>query len=188
MSGKFLLSETIRAGKQLKMHITISFQLPVSSNSYPNTKLIADNVSWIDMVSEPDNKCIYLEFRAHYTVNVKTLFGRKPASTYLLEENTAMIPFFMVLPRYVPYSETFKEKIDKMVASGTIQKWHAELWEIEKDLKSYVVEVEPLVLTGKSLKLGFWAYLIALAVSFNVFLIELAMKATKNWVTARMNA
>lgn len=125
-------------------------------------------------MADPRNELTHLVFRSHYYANIKRMNRRTfVSSTYLLEENTATIPFYMLLPRFSPYTEKFNEKIDEMLASGIIERWHANEWSIERDEKLFFEEVGPQVLTIKNLKIGFFAFLITLALSSVVFVMEL---------------
>lgn len=149
--------------------------------SFPMSKTlrIPDDLNWYDIVPEPTNKMTYLTFRSSYHQNVSRFFKKTEPSTYLLDETTATIPFYLVLPRYVPYTEIFKKKIDQMLASGVIDWWNTFLTRIERDEKKFVEKVEPQILTVKSLQIGFTTFLISLAMSFVVFLLEKAVEAIK---------
>jgi hypothetical protein len=100
-------------------------------------------------------------------------------STFILDENVVTTPWYMLLPKYLPYTEAFKEKIDQMLSSGFVQRWHAHKWNIERDKKRYVEEAEPQILSVYDLRLGFFGFLICLAISFGVFLLELIKKVVE---------
>jgi hypothetical protein len=104
-------------------------------------------------------------------------------SVHLLDENAATIPWYMVLARYVPYSEAFKDKIDQMISNGLIKRFHDKTYNVETSKKRFVEEVEPQVLTVYHLKLGFLAVLICLALSFAVFLTEVIVNAIYLWIS-----
>jgi hypothetical protein len=118
----------------------------------------------------------YLTFRAHYTVHIKNVFNQNVPSTHLLEENTVTLAWYMMLPRFTPFTEAFKEKINRMLSSGLIQRWHANHWRIPKYKKRYVETFQPQVLTVDDLRLGFLAFFIWVAISFFVFLMELGLR------------
>jgi hypothetical protein len=131
---------------------------------------------WSDIVIEPANKFTFLFFRTHYTLFMKAYVANNEPSSFLLDENVALIPFYIVLPIYVPYSVVFREKIDLMLSNGMIQKFNAEQWLSKTEKKSYVEEVVPQVLTVDTLGVGFMAFLICSALSFAVFFIELIVR------------
>lgn len=85
----------------------------------------------------------------------------------------------MMLPRFLPFTPKFKMKVDEMLASGLIQRWHAEFYRIVADKKLFVEEFEPQVLTVESLQLGFSTFLISLTFTLVAFLAELAINAVK---------
>jgi hypothetical protein len=132
-------------------------------------------MSWQNLVAEPSNKFTYLFFRAHFCAMLRTMRKALP-SLYLLDENVVTIPFYIILPRFVPYSETFKEQIELMISNGLVGKLNAESWSFNQNEKRYVEEVKPQILTVEHLSLGFLAILISLVVSLCVFLVEIMTK------------
>jgi hypothetical protein len=138
--------------------------------------VIPSSTKWFDIVPEPANKLTYLTFRTHYASNIERTFNGNVPSTHILEENTVTMPWYLMLPRYVPFTETFKKKVDQLLSSGSIQKVHAFVWGIDNDKKRLVEEFQPRVLTVFDLRLGFLAFLICATISFVVFFIELKFK------------
>jgi hypothetical protein len=137
---------------------------------------IPNTTNWFDIVPEPANKFTYMTFRSHYHHRVDIVLKETVPSTFILEENIVTTPWCMMLPRQTSYTQAFKDKIDQMLSNGLIQRWYAAHWKIEKDKKRYVEEVEPKVLSVYDLRLGFVGFLICLAISFGVFIIELIFK------------
>lgn len=78
----------------------------------------------------------------------------------------------MILSDKLPYTRMIRTKIDQMIASGLIQKWHDEHFLVEQDAKKYVEEADPQILYVETLRFGFYAYLIALAFSAAAFAAE----------------
>lgn len=138
--------------------------------------LVPDDVEWFDIVPEPANKFTFVIFRTYFLAYVTTALEKVWPSVSLLEENLATIPFYIVLPNYIPYTPAFRDQIDLMMANGMIQKWHDRMFFIERNQKRYEDAIEPQVLTVASLRLGFIAFLICLTVCFAVFVLELAVK------------
>jgi hypothetical protein len=147
--------------------------------------IIPNKTNWYDIVPEPANKLTYLTFRAHYHYRAKLILKETVPSTFILEENVVTTPWYMMLRRYLPYTEAFKQKIDEMLSNGMIQKRHASHWKIEKDKKRYVEEAEPQILSVFDLRLGFLGFLICLAISFVVFLIELIKNHQKYQISIK---
>lgn len=90
---------------------------------------------------------------------------RYSPSIYLLDEDIVSVPYFLEMPRYLPYSMVIKEKLKGLVSNGMIEKWHAEENKLQRDEKVFVEEVEAEVLTVDILWLGFLFYLICIAVA-----------------------
>lgn len=139
---------------------------------------------WFNVVPEPANKVTYVNFRHFFYKISEPRQGRKIfPSYYLLEKNIITIPYFVMFSRSSPYTEALKEKIDPMLANGLIQKWHEETY--AKSSESFVDARKPQVLTLESLRFGYFAYLIGLAFSFSVFLLEVVVgyrKRAKKWL------
>jgi hypothetical protein len=132
-------------------------------------------------VGEPANKFTYLTFRARSTSLTKMRIGRSKPSYYYLDENVVTVPFYLELPISLPYTETFKEKIDEMISNGLIKKFFDEWYLIDHDdEKSNVEKVERQVLTVYQLRLGFLAFLFSLSISLCFFFIELMVGLLKS--------
>lgn len=144
-----------------------------------NTMEIPKDYNWFDIMPEPKNKLVHLMFRTHYYCYLKEFIGAKQPSTFILDENFVKIPFYVKLPRYLPYSSAFKVKIDQMISSGLIQKWHAQFWRIETNPLHYDEQVEPQVLTLQHLRYGFLAYLVCVVLCLATFFIEVVLNASK---------
>lgn len=147
--------------------------------SFMNVMNITLDIQYYDIVAEPTNRFTHLIWRAHRGSIEKKYRNKFVPSNFLLEENVVTLPFYMMLPRYVPYTEAFKEQINLMLSNGMIQKWHAKKWEYVADPKKHVEFNQPQTLTLEHLRLGFLGFLICLAISFAVFLIELSIKPVK---------
>lgn len=144
-----------------------------------NESKIDDDTEWHSIVPEPKNKLAFMTFRRDYFKELKLKIGRSQPSTSLLEDNVRTVPYFMILPDQLPYTRMFKLKIDQMIASGLIQKWHDEYFLVERDPKKYVEQVDPQVLDVDTLRLGFYAYLIALLFSIAGFIAEFLVSKLK---------
>jgi hypothetical protein len=133
---------------------------------------IDDNTKWHSIVSEPTNKLAFLTFRRDYYKELRLTIGRTQPSTTLLENNVRTVSYFMILSDKLPFTRMFKLKIDNMISSGLIQKWHDEYFMVERDAKKYVEEADPQILNVETLRYGFYAYLIALTFSTAAFVAE----------------
>jgi hypothetical protein len=122
------------------------------------------------------NKFTFLTLRTHYANHIKYFFNEIAPSTFILEENTVTMPWYVKLPRYAPYTRAFKKIINLLPSSGLIQKWHAGFWGTLRDKKRYVETFQPQVLTVHDLRLGFLAFLICAAISLVVFLMEMGLR------------
>lgn len=153
------------------------------SFSKKNIKHINPNVTkWYNIVPEPENKLTYLTFRQEYFQELFNTIGRTMPSSTLLAENTYTVPFYFPLPSALPYSKVFREKIDHLISSGIIQKWHDEFFLVEQNSKKYEGEKEPEILSVNTLRYGFYAYLIALTTSVLVFIGELLVGTVKRFI------
>jgi hypothetical protein len=139
--------------------------------------IVPSNFSWKSIVPEPSNKVALEMWRTHFYRGLKYDIGRTQPSLYVLDKNIATIPWYMMMPKKIPYARTFMDKIDRMLASGLIQRWHAHIWMIIKDEKTFIDEIEPEVLTIEHLRLGFLCFSAFLVASCCVFLIEIANRA-----------
>lgn len=126
---------------------------------------------------EPSNKIALQMWRTHFYRGLKHEIGRTQPSLYVLDKNTATIPWYMIMPKKIPYTKTFMDKIDQMLASGIIWQWNAQLGKIVKNEKTFIDEIEPEVLTIDHLRLGFLWFSAFLVASSCVFLIEIATRA-----------
>jgi hypothetical protein len=127
---------------------------------------------WFDIVPIAENKLTALKYRKKYHREVRLQLGLALPSTFLLEENTVTLPFYITLPKYLPFARVFLSEIDKMITSGLVQKWHDEYFMVDKNFKNYKEDVDPKVLDLEPLRFGFIAYAIILVLSVLVFVVE----------------
>lgn len=85
----------------------------------------------------------------------------------------------------LPYTTTFMNKVDEMISSGLVQKWHDKNFAVVKNAKQFKEDVEQQVLTVEHLWIGFLGFLILLILSVLVFLLELTWKALRSFVDKR---
>jgi hypothetical protein len=138
------------------------------------------------LTSEPANECATKVWRKHYISFFNQMFGpTKQPSTHMLEENLFSIPWYLVMTTVLPYTATFMDKVDEMISSGLVQKWHDKNFAVVKNAKQFKEDVEPQVLTVEHLWIGFLAFVILLTLSVLVFLLELAWKALRSFVDKR---
>jgi hypothetical protein len=123
-----------------------------------NRILIPNVLKWYDIVPEPTNNFTYLIFRSHYHHGVTGVLKETVPSTFVLEENIMTTPWYMLLPKFVAYTEAIKQKIDQMLSNGMIEKWYADRWKIERDKKRCIEEVEPQILSVDDLRLDFLVF------------------------------
>jgi hypothetical protein len=114
-------------------------------------------------------------FRNHYLGNLKLDLQSELPSYSLLVEDIATFPVTLLLPRFVPYTEVFKEKIDELIASGLVKLWSDQMFLIDK-LNNVPEEIEPQILTLEHLFDGFIAFVACLILSFACFVFELLVK------------
>jgi hypothetical protein len=151
--------------------------LPIPQNFFfPFNSLktvdLKNGMKWHSVVPEPTNKLAFKTFRHDYFKEVKLAINRIQPSTTLLEENVKTVPYFVILPDKQPYMRMFNLKIDHLISSGLTQKWYDEYMLLDKNAKQYVEEIEPQVLKVETLRLGFYAYIIALTFSVAAFALE----------------
>lgn len=110
-------------------------------------------------------------FRKHYHRDLKRDLRSELPSTSLLDEDVAKFPIVLLLPRFLPYTEVFKRKIDELIASGLVQRWSDELW-LDDKIITHPEEINPQVLTILHLLDGFVAFCTCLIISFMFFVAE----------------
>jgi hypothetical protein len=137
---------------------------------------IADGKSVLKKIAaEPENKFTFMVFRNHYHRDLKNDLRSELPSSSLLEEDIAKLPIVLLLPRFLPYTKVFKEKIDDLIASGLVQRWSEEFFLDDKVIRR-PEEIDPQVLTLFHLFDGFVAFCACLIISSIVFVVELLAK------------
>jgi hypothetical protein len=141
---------------------------------FHNCELISNGTNWYDIVVEPANKLTYLAIKAQNIVKTKKSIGRIKPSFHYLEKDSMMIPFYIQLPMFLPYSATFVQRIDEFISNGLVKKFTDDCWPKEERFDE---EVELQVLSVYQLRLGFVAFLIYLAFSAGAFIVEITVKS-----------
>jgi hypothetical protein len=109
--------------------------------------------------------------RELYKNSFKILFRSEVPSISVLDESFETLQLCLVFTRNLPYTQTFINKVNEMVASGLLKKFFDADYQ-KQILSNKEEEVGPQVLTFDTLWLGFVSFLIASGLSTVAFIIE----------------
>lgn len=136
--------------------------------------------SILDVIAEPENKLV-LQSPLKFVVDVENANLRQgKMSVKLLDEDLRPLFILFPIPKFSPFYEEFKRKVQTFISSGLIDTNH----DLNKKHFQYIhdaidKDVPALVLNMEDLEVGFLVCLVPLTMAAVVFALEYPMPLMK---------
>lgn len=142
-----------------------------------------------EIVAEPANKLVRFGYSSDLSMihnNHYKYYRSGFSSIKILEGSSTLSSNSISFRAFNPFFEHFNKVSGDLATGGILIHWESMMLN-PRGLKMKVEEIGPQVLTMEHLMFGFHIYLVALAISTAMFLVEVALNCVKKYSMKEKN-